>query len=406
VLWARYRGVIGTVSASYLLDALAEVERSGAACLVIELDTPGGLDTAMRDIIQGILASDTPVVCYVSPSGARAASAGAFIALASHVIAMAPGTNLGAAHPVSLGGEADSVMIAKATNDSAAYIRGLAKQRGRDPDWAERAVRESISADAEKALELGIADLLVASRDELLAELDGREVETPAGKRTLATEGAELREFEMSVRYRLLGLLNDPNVAYLLLLIGFYGIFFELSSPGAIFPGVIGGIAMILGLYSLQSLSINYAGLLLMLLGLIFFVAELKTPTHGVLTAGGIASLTLGSLMLFRSPMPFLRVSLQVILPAVIVTAAFFIFAITMALRAQKRRPSIGRRSLVGALGEARSDLSPRGSVFVAGAHWEAEAAGSVAAGAKVVVEEVDGLLLRVRAADPERKGE
>ena len=404
ILWTRYRGVIGTVSASYLLDALAEAKRLSAACLVIEIDTPGGLDTAMREIIQGILASDVPVVVFVSPSGARAASAGAFIALAAHVIAMAPGTNIGAAHPVSLGGEADSTMIAKVTNDSAAYIRGLATQRGKDPDWAERAVRESISADSESAMALGIADVIASGREELIAALDGLPVPGEEGERSFVLKGAPVREFAMSWRYRFLGLLNDPNIAYLLMIIGFYGIFFELSSPGAIFPGVIGGISMILGLYALQSLSINYAGLMLMVLGLVLFIVEIKVPSHGVLTVGGVTALTLGSTMLIRSPLPFLRVSLWVILPAVLVTAAFFIFAIGMALKAQKRAPRSGRRSMIGLIGEARTEIAPQGMVFVAGTHWQAESEVRIEAGQPVEVIAVEGMKLKVRPPNPERK--
>ena len=294
--------MIGTISASYLEDAVAEANRLDANCLVIELDTPGGLDTSMRVIVKKILASDVPVILYVSPSGSRATSAGVFIAQACHVIAMAPGTNTGAAHPVNLAGGSDSTMTQKATNDAVAYIRSIAEEKGRNADWAEEAVRKSVSVAAHEAVEIGVADLIAENREDLLSKLDGRVVTTARGEKTLRTEKAETHEFLMSKRYRLLNILNDPNAAYLLLLLGFYGLFFELSSPGSIYPGVIGAISLVLGLYALQSFSINYAGLLLMVLGVVFFIAELFTPTYGILSAGGVAALSIGSLLLFRSP--------------------------------------------------------------------------------------------------------
>jgi len=405
VLWVTYQGVIGTVSASFLTDAIEAANERRAAALVIELDTPGGLDTAMRDIVKAIMASDVPVIVFVSPSGSRAASAGAFIAIASHAVAMAPGTNVGAAHPVNLGGGSmDSTMTEKATNDAVAYIRSLADERGRDGDWAEDAVRQSVSVSAAEALERGIADCIARDEKELFEKLDGMEVETASGPKRLALHNATVEEYAMSKRYRFLTFLNDPNIAYILLLLGFYGLFFEISSPGAIFPGVIGGIFLVLGLFALQSFSISYAGLLLMVLGVVFFVAELLTPTFGALSAGGVVALTLGSILLFRSPEPFLRVSLSVVVPALVVTAAFFAFAVIMAARARHRKPATGRRGLRGARGVARTRIAPKGRVFVSGSHWAAESSEPIDEGSEIIVENVDGLILKVRSAGRERK--
>lgn len=406
VLWVRYQGVIGTVTSNYMTDAVAAANEGEYDALVIEIDTPGGLDTAMRAIIKEIMASGVPVVLYVSPSGSRAASAGAVIALASHAVAMAPGTNLGAAHPVNLGGggQADSTMTQKATNDAVAYVRSIAAERGRDPEWAEDAVRKSVSASAREAVDLGIADCIAEDREDLFGKLEGLRVKTTEGETELRLAGASVDDFPMGRRYRFLTFLNDPNVAYILLLLGFYGLFFEISSPGTIFPGVVGAICLVLGLFALQSFSINYAGLMLMVLGVVFFVAELLTPTYGVLSAGGVAALTLGSILLFRSPEPFYRVSLSVVVPALLVTAAFFTFAVFMAVRVRRRRPTTGKRGLVGAVGTARTRLDPRGKVFVSGAHWTAESREPVEEGAKVIVESVEGLVLTVRPADFKRK--
>ena len=362
---------------------------------------------ANTEHVKKIMASEVPVVLYVSPSGSRATSAGLFIALASHVVAMAPGTNMGAAHPVGIGSQPDSTMSKKATNDAVAYIRSIAEERGRDADWAERAVRQSVSAAAHEAVELGIADFLAADREELFEKLSGRTVKTADGEVVLSLEDPVVEEFPMSKRYRALSILNDPNVAYLLLLLGFYGLFFELSNPGSILPGVAGAICLILGLVALQSFSINYAGLLLMVLGVVFFIAELLTPTYGVLSAGGIISLTIGSILLFRSPAPFLRVSLAVIIPAVVVTAAFFTFAIFMALRIRRRRPTTGKRGMVGLKGTARTPIAPEGKVFIDGSHWAARSDEPIKEGSRIVVERVEeGMVLRVRKADsPGKEG-
>jgi len=392
--------IIGPISAKYLLEAIRESEATGAAALVVELDTPGGLMTSMRTIIKGILASRVPVCVYVAPQGARAASAGTFITLAAHVAAMAPGTNIGAASPVSTGGAMDSTMAHKVFNDAEASIRSLARLRHRNETWAASAVRQAEALPAKEAAEQHVVDFVAVDRTDLLRQMEGRVVAVAGdSSHVIRVAGARRIEVEIGARYRLLSLLNNPTLAYLLLMLGFYGLFFELSNPGAIFPGVVGGISMILALIGLQNLSLNYAGLMLLVLGAVLFFLETQIPSHGVLTLGGIASLLGGSLMLFDSPEPFLRLSLKVILPTVLASAAFFVFAATLALRAQRRRVVTGREGLVGRLAEVRRALDPEGIVFVAGELWTARTrAGTTAAeGSTVEVTGVDHLTLIVR---------
>jgi membrane-bound serine protease (ClpP class) len=400
VLWARLDDVIGPVSARYLVDALHAAASRHAAALVIELDTPGGLDTSMRQIIKGILASDVPVCVFVSPEGARAASAGVYIAYSAHVAAMAPGTNIGAASPVSLGGGGvDSTMASKMKNDATAYLRSLAKLRGRNEVWAAQAVEHAVSLPAEEAVAEHVVDLIATGPRDLLAKMDGRRTQVGNADHEIRTRNAEIVQYRMSWRYRVLSTLNNPNVAYLLLLLGFYGLFFELSNPGAIFPGILGGIALILGLFALQSLSINYAGLLLILFGVVLFLLETQITSHGLLAIGGTAALLAGSLLLIEAPEPYLRVSLKVIIPAVGATAAFFLFAATLAFRAQRRKVVAGKEGLVGMIGTVRAPLSPRGSIFVAGEDWTAvsESGETIPAGTPVEVVAVLRLTLTVR---------
>ncbi len=400
VLWAQLDDVIGPITAGYLTDAVRDADRRNANALVIELDTPGGLDTAMRQIIKSILASDVPVCVWVAPNGARAASAGVYIAYSAHVAAMAPGTNLGAATPVNLGGGMDSTMAHKVTNDAEAYILSLARLRGRNEEWAAEAVRKAVSLPSGDAVKEHVVDFIARDPRELLEKMDGLTVKTATDSSfVIHTAGAEIREYPMSARYRALSILNNPNVAYMLLLLGFYGLFFELSSPGAIFPGVLGGISLILGLFALQSLSVNYAGLLLMALGVVLFFLETQVTSHGVLAIGGTVSLFAGSLLLIDAPAPYLRVSLKVILPAVGASAAFFIFAVTMALRAQRRKVVSGVEGLVGSIGVVRTPLDPEGKIFVAGEHWTARSAtgAPIPQGARVEVVSVDRLKVFVK---------
>lgn len=404
VLWIPLDDVIATVSAGYLVDGIHEAARRNARAAVIQLDTPGGLDPSMRRIIKAILASPIPVAVYVAPQGARAASAGVYIGYSAHVLAMAPGTNLGAATPVSMGGKMDSTMTAKVTNDAEAYIRSLARLRGRNEAWAARAVRKAVSLPASDAVREGVADFVAADPRSLLSQMDGRVVQVAGDSaHVIRCARAEITEYRKSVRYQLLSILNNPNVAYMLLLLGFYGLFFELSNPGAIFPGVMGAISLILGLFALQSLSLNYAGLLLLVLGVILFFLETQLTSHGLLAIGGTVSLFAGSILLIDAPEPYLRVSLKVIIPAVVATAAFFLFAVSMALRAQRRKVISGREGLVGSRGTTRTPLSPEGKVFVAGEHWTAVSLTGepIPAGTEVEVVSVDHLKIKVKPVEP-----
>lgn len=391
-------GVINPVSSEYIAKSIRKAVKRGAEALVIELDTPGGLDTSMRSIVKDIVSSEVPVVVYVAPSGARAASAGVFITLAAHVAAMAPGTNIGAAHPVGLGGKMDKTMAEKATNDAAAYIKSLAESRGRNAQWAEKAVRESISATESEALKEHVIDLVEKDLSSLLSDIDGRKVRTPLGERALRTKDARVVREEISLRLRILNFISDPNVAYILMLLGFYGLFFELTSPGAIFPGVAGGICLILAFYAFQTLPVNYAGLLLIILAIILFILEIKIVSHGVLTIGGIIAMIIGSLMLFESPGPFIRLSIYLILPAVLITALFFSLTISLALKAHRRKPVTGREELIGMEGIARTDItSAGGMVSLHGEIWSAFSDDAIAKNDKIVVEEVRNLKLKVR---------
>ena len=356
----RVEGVIAPSSAEYIISAIKQADRELAEALVIELDTPGGLDLSMRSIIKEILAAERPVVAYVSPSGARAASAGAFITMAAHVAAMAPGTNIGAAHPVNMGGQMDKETNKKVTNDAAAYIRTIAVQRGRNVQWAEDAVRKSVSATENEALKLKVIDLVSEKLDDLLAALDGRAVTTARGKVVLRTKGVEVKRIEMGLRDKVLKVISDPTIAYMLLMLGLAGLYFELSTPGAILPGILGGICLILAFYAFQTLPINYAGLLLILLAIILFIAEVKVASHGLLAAGGITAMILGSLMLIRRSEPFMRISMAAILWTTAATSAFFIFIVSMGLKAQRQKTTTGVEGLIGQIGTARTRSEER----------------------------------------------
>jgi membrane-bound serine protease (ClpP class) len=392
----RVEGVIGPVAAEFIDESLEKAAQAGAVCLVVELDTPGGLMDSMRRIVKAFMNSPVPVVIYVAPSGAQDASAGVFITLAAHVAAMAPGTNIGAAHPVTMGQEADETATEKMTNDAVSYIRGIAEQRGRNAEWAEAAVRTSESVTAREALELGVIDLICESRQALLDSLDGLVIETAEGPVTLETRGAAVRERQLGFRYQVLNIISNPNVAYILLILGFYGLFFELSNPGAFLPGIAGGICLILAFFAFQVLPINYAGLLLILFAIVLFIVEMLTPTFGFLTTGGIIAMILGSLMLIGSPAPFLRLSWQIILPVTLATAAFFLFALGMALRTRLRRPTTGQQGLVGEIGTAETRLKPEGKVFLHGELWNARCARGAGKGDRVRVLKVERLLLHV----------
>ncbi|MCK9231548.1 MAG: nodulation protein NfeD [Syntrophales bacterium] len=390
--------------AQYILQSLEEATRTRSDGLVIRLDTPGGLDLAMRDIVKGILGADIPVIVYVSPAGARAASAGMMITVAAHVAAMTPGTNIGAAHPVGigLGGGMDKIMQAKVENDAVAYIRGIAKGRGRNPDWVERAVRKSASVSAEEALKLGVIDEVAPDLAHLLARIDGKVVTLASGKRVLKTRGAVTVEKKMGVRQGILTVLADPNIAYILLLIGLAGLYFEFSHPGAILPGVMGGISLILAFFALQTLPVNYAGVLLILFGITLFIAEVKVMSHGILTVGGIVSLVMGSLILFDSPEPALRVSFQVMIPTLIVICLFFVAVISLVVKAHRGRRFTGMEGMLGLEGKAVNAVGPdAGTVLVKGEYWRARSDEPIAPGLKIRVIRVDGLRLLVGEIHP-----
>ena len=391
--------VINPVSAEYITESLKTAVQQGAQAFIIRLDTPGGLDKSMRLIIKEMLNSPIPIVVYVAPSGSRAASAGTFITLAAHVAAMAPGTNIGAAHPVAVGsGEMGKEMAEKVTNDAAAYIKAIAEQRGRNVEWAEKAVRESISASETEALQHKLIDVIAVDLNDLLRQLNGRTVTTPAGERTLRTEGAALRHVEMSLRQRLLSMLADPNVAYMLLMLGAAGLFFEISTPGVVLPGVIGGISLLLGLYALQLLPVNYAGLGLIVLALILFIAEIKVTSYGALTIGGIISMILGALMLFDAPPPLPGLSLWVVIPSTLLVAAFFVFLVGAALSTLSTRPYSGREGLLQKVGVALTPIDQKqGKVFVAGERWDAHSEEPIEPGVDVEVLQLDGMTLLVK---------
>jgi len=398
-------GAITPVTVRLVSAAVDRAQAERAQALVIQLDTPGGLERSMRSIVQAILSSEVPVIVYVAPTGGRAASAGVFITMAAHVAAMAPATNIGAAHPVSVGGGGpDKEMMKKIENDAAAFARTIATERGRNAEWAEKAVRSSVSVTEREAVKLKIVDLVADNLPDLLAKIDGRTVKTVKGTVTLQTKDAPIKKIEVKFRDRFLALISDPNIAYILMMIGMLGIFFELSNPGVILPGVLGGISLILAFFAFQSLPINWAGLLLILFGVALLIAEIKVVSHGVLTIGGVVAMLLGSMMLFDAPETggLLRVSWFVIVPAVASTAGLVIVGLSFGMRALYRKPTTGVSGMVGEIAVARTPLAPEGQVLVQGELWRAIAQnGPVAVGEEVEVVGVNGLTLTVvKAAD------
>ncbi len=395
---AELSGVISPASSAYILRAVSVAEEHEAVCLILKLDTPGGLDESMREITKRILNARIPVVVYVAPKGARAASAGVFILYASHIAAMAPGTNIGAAHPVGMGGQkADSIMTEKVTNDAVAYLQSLAKARNRNVEWAEKAVRESASIDDVNALNLGVCEIIAETEEELVNKLDGRPLRIQEETRKLSTRAAPIKKLSMTLREKLLLILTNPNIAYILLLLGIYGLFFELQNPGMIFPGVVGGICLILGFYALHLLPVNYAGLALIILSAIFFILEIYVTSHGLLSVGGVVSLIIGSLILFESDLPFLRVSWEVIMLVVIIVVIFVGLLLFLGIKAQFKKPAAGKESLVDEIGIARTDItSDGGTVFVHGELWNAISETKIKKGSKVKVVSSKGMILQV----------
>jgi membrane-bound serine protease (ClpP class) len=391
-------GIINPATAKFITDSIDQATQQGAQCLIIQLDTPGGLMESMRIIVKKILASNIPIIVYVAPGGARAASAGVFITMAAHIAVMAPSTHIGAAHPVTLGeGKESKTMGEKILNDTVSYVKTIAKTRGRNVDWAEKAVRKSVSITEEEALKLNVVDLTSPNLQDLLTKIDGKVVKFDGITRTLLTKGVQPRSIQMSWRYRFLDIISNPSIAYILLMLGIYGVFFELSTPGAILPGVVGGIFLILAFYALQMLPISFAGLALILFAIILFIAEIKVVSHGLLAVGGVISLFLGSLMLIESPAEYMRVSLTVIIPAVLVSAAFFIFAVTMAIRARLKKPTTGMEGLIGEEGITTTSISQEGKVSIHGEFWNAVSEQNIEKGEKVQVIGVVNLKLKVK---------
>ena len=403
---ATYEGVINPVSSEYLHDAIKFAETEKALCLVFQLDTPGGLDTSMRSMIKDMTASQIPIVVYISPSGGRATSAGVFITLAAHVAAMAPGTTIGAAHPVAMGGaQMDEVMKEKVENDSVAYIHSIAEQRGRNVNWAEDAVRKSVSATDTQAKELGIIDLVVPNLDQLLQELHGREIKLGAKTITLATKNSVIREFPMGWRLEVLKAISDPNIAYVLMTIGMIGLMAELYNPGAILPGIVGGISLILAFYSLQTLPVNYAGVFLVLLGMIFLVLEITVMSYGILAIGGVISMILGSILLMNEDFPFYQISWTVILPMVTISVAFTFLVLKFGVKALRERTTTGSEGMVGQIGLAKTNLTPKGKIFIHGELWNGMSEEPVEAGHPIEVIHIEGLTLHVKPASTKQGG-
>jgi membrane-bound serine protease (ClpP class) len=419
------QGAIGPATADYLHRGITRAQEQDAALVILRMDTPGGLDTSMRDIIQDILVAAVPVVTYVSPGGARAASAGTYILYASHIAAMAPGTNLGAATPVAIGGvpkpgdlvdkqsgqddagepAADQdTMSHKRINDAAAYIRSLAQMRGRNIEWAERAVREAASLPASEALELGVIDIVAMDMADLLAQVQGRSISLPGGTQVLDTVNLQLQYLQPDWRTRLLAVITDPNIAYVLMLVGIYGLFFEFANPGYILPGVAGAISLLLALYAFQVLPVNYAGLALLALGIIFMLAEVFVPSFGALGIGGLIAFVIGSIILFDEEGTDYAVSLPLIATLSVTTAGFFLFVVGAAVKARNRPVVSGMEELLGATGEVIEDFAGKGRIRIHGEIWWAESAVPLHGGDKVRVDSIEGLVLRVHPAQGEKQ--
>jgi membrane-bound serine protease (ClpP class) len=390
------------ISAEYIIKSIDRAEAEKASLLVIVLNTPGGLDTSMREIIARILSSKVPVATYVSPSGARAASAGFFIALASDIFAMAPGTNTGAAHPVGIsvtGQGMDETMTEKVTNDAASYIKTLAEKRGRNVRLAEDAVRKSLSYTEKEALDQGLIDLVAKNVEEIKDYFDGRVIRRFDGEEVrLELSGEPVIDVPMSARQKFLLTISNPNLAYILLMLGLLGLYFEFSTPGAILPGVLGGICLLLAIFSFQILPINYVGLLLILLAIGLFILEVKVHSYGILTVGGITAMVIGSIMLINAPVPELQPSLKFVIPVAVSLGLIFALLVFLVIRAHAKKVHTGREGLIGEIGVVQTDLRPEGKVFVHGEIWNAVAEGDIPKGTKVkIIEVLENLRIRVQ---------
>lgn len=429
--------IINPVTAEYIIESITAAENNSSPCVVIHLDTPGGLLRATRAIVKKILNAKIPVIVYVSPSGSRAASAGVFITLAAHVAAMAPSTNIGAAHPVNIGGnnqrstkklrellkklkdardtkespqdkkgqekedelvESGDIMSDKIVNDTVAWIRSIAHTRGRNEEWAEKSVRESVSITEQEALERNVIDIIALNLNELLDAVDGKTVTVAENKTvTLKTKNIPVKEIPMDFRQRFLNVLTNPNLAYILMILGFYGLLYEFTHPGIGFPGIAGAISLILAFYSMQTLPTNYAGVALIVLAILLFLAEVFVTSFGLLTLGGIISMTLGSLILFNSPADYLRVSIHIIIPFVLTTAFIMVFLIRLAVKAYRKKSITGREGMINKIGEAYGAIDRQGKVFVNGEIWNAESDGRIEDKEKIRVVSVNGMIVKIK---------
>jgi membrane-bound serine protease (ClpP class) len=396
----RAVGSINPGLAEFIVEGIRVAERENAEALVLELDTPGGLDTSMRQIVQAISNAKVPVLVYVYPKGARAASAGVFITMAANVAAMAPGTNIGAAHPVSIGmGKTDKTMDKKVVNDMVAYGRSLAGERGRNADWMEKAVRQSVSIPASDALKLKVVDVIADNLEDLLTKINGWKVQVGGKPLVLRTAGVTVKEIPEGLRFRVLKYIADPNIAFILMMIGLAGIYFEFAHPGVVLPGVIGAICLLLAFFAFQTLPINYIGVLLIVLAFIFFILEFSIISYGLLSVAGLVSLFLGGMMLFRGGEGGMDISWGVLIPTVAIVSLFFILVARIVFRSHLVRPMTGSAGMVGKRGVAYTPLNPEGQVFVHGEYWQAVSDEPIAQGEAVVVLEVADLKVRVRRA-------
>jgi membrane-bound serine protease (ClpP class) len=399
VVSLKIDGVINPAAAAFIERGIENAREKNAECLIIQMDTPGGLLKSTRVIVSSFLESKIPIIVYVSPGGAQAGSAGVFITMAAHIAAMAPGTNIGAAHPVEMEGKMDSVMSEKVTNDAAAFIRTIAEKRNRNLKWAEDAVRKSQSITETEALDTNVIDLIAKNIDSLLSQIDGKQVETVDGIVTLHTKGARIEQMEMGWVEKLLDVLSNPNIALILFQLGTIGLILELYNPGSIFPGIVGVISLVLAFYSMHTLPINYAGLALIIFGIILFLLEIKIISHGMLAIGGAVSTFLGSIMLIRtsSVLEFVEISWIVVLTSVALTTFFFVVLLGLGLKAQRKKPTTGSEGLIGEIGETLTPLNPEGTIRVHGEFWQAESlSGTIEKGTRIRVVKINGLKLLV----------
>jgi len=394
---------INPSTAEFIHLGIEKAQKENAECLIINLNTPGGLLTSTREIVTNIMQSSVPVIVYVSPTGAHAGSAGVFITLSANIAAMAPGTNIGAAHPVDMQGKSDAVLNEKIVNDAAAFIRTIAEKRNRNVQWAEDAVRTSVAITEQEALEKNVINVIAVTEKDLLTQVDGKQIQLENGSKILHTKNATVETLEMGFFQKVLSRISDPNIAYIIMMLGFYGLLFELFSPGAIFPGIIGVICLILAFYSMSSMPVNYAGLALIIFGIILFLLEIKVISHGMLAIGGTLSVLLGSMILFRSsPVEnFVSLSWSVIFSVTAFSVLFFLFIVTMGLRAQRAKPVSGENAMIGQTAITLTPLDPRGQVALMGEIWSAiSLSQKIDIDEKVIVKEVKELTLYVQRAD------